>query len=54
VQIVEVHTINGSFVADFVRLSVGDATLRAASGEPSGEAMWIVVAARFATELSDW
>jgi hypothetical protein len=53
VQIVQVLAIDSGFVSNFVRLSVGDATSCAASREPSGEAMWIVVATRFAAELSD-
>ena len=45
--------IDGGAVADFVGFSIDGAGLEAAAGEPSGEALAIVVAARFAAGLHD-
>ena len=45
--------VHSGAVADFVGFAVDGAGLEAAAGEPSGEALAIVVAARFAAGLHD-
>ena len=45
--------VDSGTVADFVGFAVDGAGLEAAAGEPSGEALAIVVAARFAAGLHD-
>src|SRR5579883_1337842 len=45
VQIVYVHRMFDGLVAEFVGLTVGDSGLHAASGQPEGESVVVVVAA---------
>ncbi len=45
--------VDSGAVTDFVGFAIDGAGLEAAAGEPSGEALAIVVAARFAAGLHD-
>lgn len=53
VQIVDADPMDGSFVAQLVRCAEAHAPFDACTGEPEGETMRIVVAARFLADLSD-
>ena len=47
VDVVDVRFVDGGVVADFIGLAVADAALDASAGHPGGEAMGVVVTARF-------
>ena len=53
VKIVQVHSIDGGFVAHLIGLPIGAAATNPTTGQPSREAMGIVIPPRFATELGD-
>ena len=47
VDVVDVGFVDGGVVADFIGLAVADAAFDSATGHPGGEAMRVVIAARF-------
>ena len=53
VEVMDIDLVHGGFVAEFVGLAMGDSALDPAAGEPSGEAMRIVIPAGFGPLLSD-